>query len=427
MNDLIARDRRVVWHPYTQHGVEVDPLPVTRADGAWLELAGGRRILDGISSWWATLHGHCHPRIVAAMHEQAARLDHVLFAGATHEPAVQLAERLLAVAPEGLSRVFYSDDGSTAVEVALKLVLQAWAQRGEAQRRVFVALDGAYHGDTFGAMSVGDPEPFFRALVPLLFEVRRVPADGDGATVERALADLGGRAAGVIVEPLLQGAAGMRVMPEGFVRGVRAACDGHGVPLIADEVFTGFGRTGAMFACQRAGVAPDVMCVAKGITGGTLPLAATLVREELFAAFLHDQRSRFFPHGHTFTANPIACAVALASLDLCAENDVPARLQAIGDALFDRLLPLRELPQVADVRRLGGMAAVELRTPDGDAGYLSALGPRLRAASIERGVLLRPLGDVLYALPPACVGDAEIELLGATMAALVRDVGPDQR
>lgn len=415
--DLAARDRRVCWHPYTQHGIEPEPLPVVSAHGAWLQLADGRRLLDGISSWWATLHGHCQPRIAAAIAAQAARLDHVLFAGATHEPAVQLAEQLLAIAPSGLSRVFYSDDGSTAVEVALKMVLQAWAQRGAPQRTVFVALEGAYHGDTFGAMAAGDPDPFFTALAPLFFRVQRVPVDADGASVAAALEALGDRAAGVIVEPLLQGAAGMRVQPNGFLPGVRAACTAHGVPLVADEVFTGFGRTGAMFACDRAGVRPDVLCLAKGLTGGTLPLAATLATEDLFAAFLHHERSRYFPHGHTFTANPIACAAALASLQLCRENDTPRRLAAIGERLFARLQDLAAHPQVRDLRQLGGMVALDL--VDERPGYLAAATPKLRAAAIARGVLLRPLGNVLYALPPACVEEPEIGLLAATMRALV--------
>lgn len=421
MTDLPQRDERVSWHPYTQHGVEGAPLPVARAEGAWLELADGRRLLDAISSWWATLHGHCEPALVAAMREQAGRLDHVLFAGATHEPAVELAERLLEVVPAGLSRVFYSDDGSTAVEAGMKMVLQSWVHRREPERRVFVALEGAYHGDTFGAMAAGDPDPFFTAFAPLLFEVRRVPADAE------ALADafeaLGGRAAGFLLEPLLQGAAGMRVMSEDFVRAARALCDEHGVPLIADEVMTGFGRTGALFACGKAGITPDVLCLAKGLTGGTLPLSATVATEELFACFLHHERSRFFPHGHTYTANPIACAVGVASLELCRERDVPRALDAIGRAVFEELLPLQGDPRVGDVRHLGGMAALDLTVPAGDAGYLSSRTPALRSAAVERGVLLRPLGNVLYALPPACTTLDEARAIGRTMRALVEELG----
>jgi len=420
MSDLPQRDERVTWHPYTQHGIEKAPLPVTRGQGAWLELADGRRILDAISSWWATLHGHSEPALVAAMHEQAQQLDHVLFAGATHEPAVQLAEMLLEVVPEGLSRVFYSDDGSTAVEAAMKMVLQSWVHRGETERRVFVALEGAYHGDTFGAMAAGDPDPFFVAFAPLLFEVRRVPADIE--RLVQAFDELGGRAAGFLLEPLLQGAAGMRVMSEQFVQQARALCTERGVPMVADEVMTGFGRTGALFACGRAGVTPDVMCLAKGITGGMLPLAATVATEELFACFLHHERSRFFPHGHTFTANPIACAVAVASLRLTLQRDVPARLEQIGRAVHQQLLPLADDPRVRDVRQLGGMAALDLVVPAQDAGYLSTRTPELRRKAIEHGVLLRPLGNVLYALPPACTTDDEARRIGEVMRALVEDL-----
>jgi adenosylmethionine-8-amino-7-oxononanoate aminotransferase len=419
MADLPERDARVAWHPYTQHGVETSPLPVVRGEGAWLELADGRRILDAISSWWATLHGHAEPALVAAMHEQAARLDHVLFAGATHEPAVALAEGLLQVVPKGLSRVFYSDDGSTAVEAAMKMVLQSWVHRGEPERRVFIALEGAYHGDTFGAMAAGDPDPFFCAFTPLMFEVRRVAADA--ARLAEALEELGGRAAGFLLEPLLQGAAGMRVMDAAFVRSARALCDDHGVPMVADEVMTGFGRTGELFACGRAGVSPDVMCLAKGITGGMLPLAATVATEELFDCFLHHERSRFFPHGHTFTANPIACAVAVASLALCRERDVAGQLARIGRTIFEQLTPLQADPRVTNLRHLGGMAALDLVVPADDAGYLSTRALTLRHAAIERGVLLRPLGNVLYALPPACTTDAEARHIGDTMRALVEE------
>ncbi len=417
---LVERDARVLWHPYTQHGLERDPLPVARASGAWLELHDGRRILDAISSWWSCLHGHSHPHISAAIAHQARELDHVLFAGATHEPAVALAEQLLELAPPGLARVFYSDDGSTAVEVALKMVAQAWQQRGEPQRTAFVALEGAYHGDTFGAMAAGDPDPFFHAFAPFLFAVRRVPAEAQ--RLEEALTELGPRAAGLIVEPLVQGAAGMRMHGPEFLRAARELCTRHGLPLIADEVMTGFGRTGSLFACQRAGIAPDLLCLGKGLTGGTLPLAATLTTEALFEAFLHHERTRFFPHGHTFTANPIACAAALASLELCRRDGVPERLERIGARIARELAPLADDPRVLELRHVGGIVALELATPSGDRpGYASALGLALRRRALEYGVLLRPLGNVLYAMPPACLDDEECALVAETMGALVRN------
>ena len=418
--DLLGRDARCLWHPYTQHLLDTEPLPVARAEGALLHLADGRALIDAISSWWATLHGHGRPELVAALGEQAARLDHTLFAGTTHEPGVALAEELLACAPAGLTRVFYSDNGSTAVEVALKMAYQAWLHAGEPDRRVFVALEGSYHGDTFGAMAVSDPDPFFARFGPLLFEVRRVPADA--AALESALTELGPRAAGLIVEPLVQGAAGMRMHGADFVRAARAACDRHGLPLIADEVMTGFGRTGALFACERAGVAPDLMCLSKGLTGGILPLAATLTTERLYEAFLSEDRARTFFHGHTFTGNPIGCAVARASLAICLAEDVPARLDAIGARIEAHLRDaVGDAPGVRDLRRTGGIVALELEPPAGDAaGYLARLGPRLRAFAVANGVLLRPLGNVLYALPPACTTAEQVDRIASVMAAATR-------
>lgn len=421
--DLASRDAVALWHPYTQHATEDQPLAVVGARGATLELADGRQIVDGISSWWCCLHGHGHPRLIDAMTKQAQRLDHVLFAGATHEPAVALAERLLALAPPGLARVFYSDDGSTAVEAALKIAYGAWVRRGQPQRRAFVALEGAYHGDTFGAMAVGDPVPFFTTYAPLLFDVRRVPVDADA--LGAALAGLGDRTAAVIVEPLLQAAGGMRMHGPDFLRAARRLCDEAGVPLIADEVMTGFGRTGTLFACEAAGITPDLLCLAKGLTSGMLPLAATLATAPLYEAFLSAERGRFFPHGHTMTANPIACAVALASLDLCAEQDVPARLTRIGDHLHAALADLSELPHVRGLRRVGGVVALDVPAPAGDApGYLAALGPRLRRLSLDHGVLLRPLGTTLYAMPPACTTPAECDRIAAALRALILDVAP---
>jgi len=423
-DDLIARDARCAWHPYTQHATEGPPLPVRSARDAVLTLADGRELIDAISSWWTCLHGHARPELIAAMTSQAERLDHVLFAGATHEPAVTLAEKLLDVVPRAdserrLSRVFYSDDGSTAVEVALKLCVQRWLSVGERRRTIFVALEGAYHGDTFGAMAVGDPHPFFEAFTPMLFEVQRVRA-GDADAVASALANLGGHAAGVIVEPLVQGAGGMRMQSPEVLRGVRAACDAASVPLIADEVMTGFGRTGALFACELAGVVPDVLCLAKGLTGGLMPLAATLTTEPMFESFLSRDRSRAFFHGHSFTAHPIACAVALESLRLCIAEDTPARLDAIGRdverSLRERLAASSHGEAIArSVRRRGGIVALDLGARG---GYLAETGPRFRAEAVARGVLLRPLGDVLYAMPPSCTTRAQCDRIAEVMAEL---------
>jgi adenosylmethionine-8-amino-7-oxononanoate aminotransferase len=414
MSELVRRDARVAWHPYTQHGLEREALPVVAARGAELELEDGRVVIDAISSWWTVLHGHAEPRLVAALSEQAARLDHVLFAGCTHEPAVALAEELLELAPRGLARVFYSDDGSTAVEVALKIALQAHRHAGETQRRVFVALEGAYHGDTFGAMAVGEREPFFAPFADLLFEVRHVPSDA--AALAAALDELGPRAAGVILEPLVQGAAGMRMHPAEFVRAARAACDARRLPLIADEVMTGFGRTGTLFACEQAGVTPDLLCLAKGLTGGVFPLSATLCTAELFERFVSDDRARALFHGHSFTANPIGCAVARASLALVRERAVPARLEAIGARIHARIAErLGSRAAELDLRRSGGIVALDLPEPG---GYLAARTLDLRRRALERGVLLRPLGNVLYAMPPACTDEAQCASIADALFAL---------
>ena len=422
---LLERDARHLWHPYTQHGVDNRPLAVRGARGSRLILEDGSELIDAISSWWTTLHGHGVPRLVEAIREQASTLDHVLFAGATHEPAVRLAELLVEITPPGLERVFYSDDGSTAVEVALKIAYQAHVHRGEAQRTVFVALEGGYHGDTFGAMSVGDPVPFFEPYAPFAFEVRRVPANEEA--LRKALDELGPRAAGFLFEPMVQGAAGMWMHDAAFLRAARAACDDHGIPLIADEVMTGFGRTGKLFACEHAGIAPDLMCVAKALTNGMLPLAVTLATEDLFSAFLSNERSRFFPHGHSMTANPIGCALALASFELLRETNAPQQLEAIGRHIHAGVADVVDLPHVRNLRQRGGIVAFDLAPPEGEAGgYMSSLTPRLRARAIELGVLLRPLGNVVYALPPACLTEEEANRVVHAMRALAEMGAPSQ-
>lgn len=412
---LLARDARHQWHPYTQHALEPALLPVVGAQGAELELEDGRRVIDAVSSWWTSLHGHGEPALVEAMVTQARSLDHVLFAGATHEAAVALGEELLSVAPEGLTRIFYSDNGSTAVEVALKMAFQRHVMEGASERRTFVALRGSYHGDTFGAMSVGDPDPFFEPFRPLLFDVERVRAEPEALL--DAFESLGRRAAGLILEPLVQGAGGMRMHSEDFVRLARTVTRERGLPLIADEVMTGFGRTGALFACERAGVSPDLLCLAKGLTGGLMPMAATLATEDYFEAFLAEDRARAFFHGHSFTAHPIGCAVARASLTLARERDVPGRLAAIGERIAGRLAErLEGNPRVQHLRRCGGIVAYDLGSSD--YGYLDGLTPRLRRRALESGVLLRPLGNVVYAMPPACVDGAQADRIADAMVDL---------
>lgn len=407
---MAAADAAHVWHPYTQHGLPPAAVPIVRAEGAWLEDARGRRILDAVSSWWVTLHGHAHPVIAEAIAAQARTLEQVMFAGFTHAPAADFAAALVARLPAGLTRVFYSDDGSTAVEAALKLAIQWWRQRGEA-RRLVVAFDQAYHGDTFGAMSVSAADLFTAPFQGHLFEVVRLPdpaVDGAAtlAALEMVLEQRGAEVAAVIVEPLVLGATGMRVYDAAVLRGIRDRTAGRTL-LIADEVFTGFGRTGPLFACERAGIAPDLLALSKGITGGFLPLGATVATEALFEGFVAEDRRRSFFHGHSYTGNPLACAAALASLALL-DDACAARRQAIEQAHRAALDRLASHPLVRQPRVLGTLGALTIDT--GPQGYLNPIGRDLAAFALARGVLLRPLGDVVYVLPPYCTTPAEVQL-----------------
>ncbi|MEA2692754.1 MAG: adenosylmethionine---8-amino-7-oxononanoate aminotransferase [Acidobacteriota bacterium] len=410
--DWIALDQRHVWHPYTQMQVAPPPLPVVRAEGVYLHLADGRRLLDGVSSWWVNLHGHNHPRLNRALARQAGTLAQVIFAGFTHEPGARLAAALAERAPGRLPWVFYSDDGSTAVEVALKMAWQLWKNRGEEGRDLFVAFDDAYHGDTFGAMAASGTGIFHDRFSQLLFAVRRArtPVSAARGSASPSLAEIldreGERVAGVILEPMLQGAGGMLVQPSSFLREVREETARRGIPLIADEVLTGFGRTGKLFACEHGPIVPDILCLSKALTAGYLPFAATLASDEVYRAFLSDDRTRTLFHGHSYTGNALACAVALESLALFEEEDRLGRVAELERLFAERLDRLRAHPAVAEVRGIGAMAAVELR-PERGGGYLDDLGPRLYAEALARGVLLRPLGNILYVLPPLVITDAE--------------------
>ncbi len=397
---LVDRDAAVLWHPYTQAQTAPPPLPIVRGEGAYLIAEDGRRYLDAISSWWVTVHGHAHPRLADALAKQAHTLEHVIFAGTTHPPAIELAEKLTALS--GLSRVFYSDNGSTAVEVALKMAFQYWALKGEKRTR-FLALPHAYHGDTVGAMAVGGVALFHDVFRDLLFRVDRYAGSVDDSV------------AAVLVEPMLQGAGGMRVQEPEFLAGIAARCRESGTLLIADEVLTGFGRTGRMLACEHAGVRPDILCLSKGLTGGFLPFAATLATEEIFSAFLSDDRARTFFHGHSYCGNPLGCAVALESLRLFEEGPGLERACAIGRILEAGLQPLAGR---AHIRGIGPVWAVEL---PGDSGYLAEVGRALAAAALRRGVLLRPLGNVLYAMPPFCLTDEEARDLAGVMVEVVQE------
>ncbi|MDO8795735.1 MAG: adenosylmethionine--8-amino-7-oxononanoate transaminase [Vicinamibacterales bacterium] len=441
LGDLVERDRAVVWHPYTQARTSRPPLPIVGGAGAWLHTADGRRIFDGISSWWVNIHGHAHPALNAALARQAATLEHVMFAGCTHPPAVELAERLVALTPSRLTRVFYSDNGSTAVEVALKMAHQYWRNRGEPRRRTVVAFEHAYHGDTVGAMSVSEASVFTDAFTDLLFPVVRAEAPyayrcarcvdagrctlACAASLESVLQAHAGQVSAVLMEPMLQGAGGMIVWPPAFLREVRRLCDAYGVLLIADEVLTGFGRTGRMFACEHAAVEPDLMCLSKGLTAGYLPMGATLASEAIYEAFLSEDRSRTFFHGHSYTANPLACAVALASLDLFRDEPVLGRVNAISRRLAAGLEALRDLPSVGEVRHIGGVGIVELvadRATRSAGGYLDAVGPALSAAFLDRGLLLRPLGNILYVMPPYVATEADVDWVMREVRDVLSDI-----
>lgn len=407
-----------VWHPFTQHALQPNAPVVVRANGAYLETRDGRRIFDAISSWWVITHGHCHPRIVAAIARQAEQLDQVIFAGYTHEPAERLARGLVAIAPAGLDHVFFSDSGSTSVEVALKMALGYWRNRGEARTRI-LALEHGYHGDTIGGMSVGARGVFNAPYEPLLFDVGRVPFPSVGG--EQACLDAIDRecrrtpVAALIVEPLLLGAGGMRVYAPEVLAEMKRLCAAHGVLLIADEVLTGFGRTGTLFACEQAGVTPDILCVAKGITGGALPLAATLCRADIFGAHYSRDRARAFFHSSSYTANPIACAAALENLKIWEDEPVRARVAALGALQEKGLARLTGDPRFKNPRRLGTIAAIDVAAEN--PGYLAEVGPRLYDYFQSRDLLLRPLGDVIYLMPPYCATADDLDRAYAAIEA----------
>ena len=417
--DPARLDHEHLWHPFTQQQgwAEEEPLLIERAEGSHLIDVDGRRYIDGTSSLWCNVHGHRHPAIDRAVREQLERVAHSTMLGLSHPGAAELAARLVAIAPAGLARVFYSDSGSTAAEIALKMAFQYQRQRGgeHARRSSFVSLRGAYHGDTIGSVSVGGIDLFHAAYGPLLFDTHAVEP-GDADELRRVLTARAGEIAAVIVEPLVQGAAGILVQPPGYLRAVRELCDEHGALLICDEVATGFGRTGTMFACEQEEVAPDLLCLAKGITGGYLPLAATLTTEAIYEGFLgapEDQRTFF--HGHTYTGNPLAVAAALASLDVFEQERTLERLQPKIALLEARLAQIAALPTVAEVRQRGFMVGIDL----GEHDPALRMGHRVTLAARERGAIVRPLGDTVVLVPPLSISDADLEALLAIVAASI--------
>ncbi len=446
---ILEKDRKYLWHPYTQAKIAPMPIPIVGAKGVWLEAEDGRKLLDGVSSWWVNTHGHSHPYLNEALRKQAETLEHVIFAGFTHEPAVKLAEKLVEVLPEGLTRVFYSDNGSTAVEVALKMAYQYWRNKGE-ERQTFIALEHAYHGDTIGAMSASDDSQFTAPFKNLLFKVLRAEAPYalhcdrclvqspeskvqslEAKSVSSALADVSKsntkkrcnlscaeslenllknhhrETSAVIIEPMLQGAGGMIVWEKEYLAKVRELCDKYGVLLIADEVLTGFGRTGKMFACDHAGISPDIICLSKALTAGYMPLGATAATEEIFKAFYDDDRLKTFFHGHSYCANPLACALGIANLELFEKEKTLDKIAFINQKFLEFEPKISSLDSVLDVRIIGGVLAFELKVEKG--GYLADIGQNLYQEFLKRNIVLRPLGNVLLFMPPYVIEEKEID------------------
>ena len=425
LQSLLAGDQRHIWHPFTQAHTAPPAIPVIRAEGVFLYTSDDRQIIDLISSWWVAVHGHSHPHIKAAIASQLDAFSQVIFADFTHAPAVSLAKALAANLPADLNRVFYSDDGSTAVEVALKLACQYWQNVGDPQRKNFISFAGAYHGDTVGAMSVGHDSDFHKAFQPLVFPVTAMPfpetwEDDPDVDIKEAAAleaidsylDTHGQTlAGFIVEPLIQGAAGMRMCRPAFlaeaVRKVRAA----GALIIFDEVMTGFGRTGKLFACQTANIVPDLICLSKGLTGGFLPLSATVCRDSIYAAFLGDSFAKAFAHGHSFTGNALAAAAGVASLDIFGQENTLSKIANIAAIHRERLAALKaKSSHIEKTRSMGAIGAFDIMV-DGKgytSGYTSAISPRIKQYFLEAGLFLRPLGNTVYFLPPYCITDAQL-------------------
>jgi adenosylmethionine-8-amino-7-oxononanoate aminotransferase len=411
-----------VWHPFHQHGLE-EPIPlVTRGEGAALYTADGRRIIDAISSWWVTTHGHCHPRIMAAIREQTEQLDQLIFAGWTHQPAEDLAASLVKIMPRPLDHVFFSDSGSTAVEVALKMALGYFANRGEPRHRLLV-LEHSYHGDTIGGMSVGARGVFNQPYSPLLFDVRTIPFPKAGA--ERATLDAleracrAGDVAAFIVEPLLLGAGGMLIYPPDVLADMRAICTRAGVLFIADEVMTAWGRTGTLLACEQAGIVPDLLCLSKGLTGGAIGLAVTMATPKIFAAHYSTDRALQFFHSSSYTANPIACAAANANLEIWRDEPVLERVAKLAAEQANSLERLSRNPRIANARVLGTVLAMEVQ--GNEQGYLASLGPRLKSGFTARDMLLRPLGNTIYVMPPYCIESDDLESVYQAIEAVVEE------
>ena len=409
MATIKERDSKVIWHPYTPMKIWPEAIAIRKGDGVYLEDEDGVRYLDAISSWWVTIHGHAHPHIARKVSEQIATLEHCIFAGFTHEPAVELAERLLQVLPDNMRKIFYSDNGSTAIEVAIKMALQYWNNKGTPRKKL-VALQDAYHGDTFGAMAVSARSVFTDAFKEFLFDVTFIPTPGQGNdeasidALEAALA--GGDVAALIVEPLVQGSAGMQMYSPAVLEQYFALCRKYDTLIIDDEVMTGFGRTGTLFACEQVNTQPDIVCLSKGLTGGTMPLGVTATTQDIFDAFYLDDRSKTLYHGHSFTANPTICAAALASLDLVLGEASIADRQRIAAQHTAFAGRIRAHARIANVRQTGTIIAMEINA--GVTSYHNNLRDTLYRFFLDRRIIMRPLGNIIYLIPPYCITNDEL-------------------
>lgn len=413
MNDLQQLDRQLVWHPYTSFTDSPEPVFIESANGLYLHTADGKRIMDAVSSWWVNLHGHSHPDIASAIETQARKLEHVIFAGFTHEPAIRLAKNLLSILPSNQSRIFYSDNGSTAVEVAIKMAMQFWVNQG-IERKKIIALKGAYHGDTFGAMSVGDRGLFTDPFSSYLFDVSFIDFPDDGHeqdALEQFDAHLKTNDVGVFIfEPLVQAAGGMRIYAPAILDKLLHLAREHGVICIADEVFTAFGRTGKIFASDYLAINPDIICLSKGITGGALPLGVTSCSQHIVAAFTSDDVKKTFFHGHSYTANPLACAAANASFSLLMDRECLQRIASISENHKKFKTRIQNHMNVKDSRCLGTILAIELKTAEGTY-YSHDIRRKIYSFFMERNILLRPLGNIIYILPPYIITEDELNTI----------------
>lgn len=421
--NLVERDLAVIWHPYTQMQTALPPVPIVRGEGTCVFAEDGTKYIDAVSSWWVNIHGHSHPYIAQKVAEQLTKLEHVIFAGFTHAGAVELAERLLAILPSNQKKAFYSDNGSTAVEVAIKMCLQYWHNKGEANRTKIIAFNNAYHGDTFGAMSVSGRSAFTAAFDNLLFEVEFIdlPNEDNIETIKAHISGLKSQISSFIFEPLVQGSAGMVMYEAQYLDELMAHCQQEGILLIADEVFTGFGRTGKNFACDHVQTQPDVMCFSKGLTGGTMAFGLTTCKQDIYDAFLSLDKLKTLFHGHSYTANPVACAAGLASLDLFLDPATQQNINRICARHAEFAAKLKGHPGIVSSRQTGTILALEWQTGS-NTSYFNTLRDRLYQYFLGKGIILRPLGNIVYILPPYCITDDELNYIYRTIEQALNEI-----